>query len=603
MNSLIIGTAGHIDHGKSSLIRAMNGFEGDTLKEEQARKITIDLSFSSLSEGGKSVSFVDTPGHKDLIKTMISGAFAFSACLFVVDINEGFKEQSIEHLRILKLLEIEKIIWVFSKCDLCKDFVQEGKNLLKELKELDLKPLKVFYTSTLTGLGIDELKHYLLSLESKKTDEGLVFYYYIDRVFSLKGVGTVVTGSLNEGKISVGEKILCLDNQKELLVKNIQNHEKNYEEISAPNRVALNLNCNHKELQKGFLLSKKGFFKPFSQCDCWVRGGLKNEKMIFCVGTKQIECKSLILKELDKDQFFVHFTFEKKIFLSFDEKFILLQNNRLIGGGRVLNPLSEPLKKEQKNKLLSLLEKRDFKEAFEFLKDTHKHGFGLLSSYQRFKLSHEEALNLARGLEGVFVDEKKLNVYNLCVQDELKEFVFFILRKNPYAMLSAHFLALRMTWASEEFCEFVLRQMGDFLDFERGVYFKKGMSFEKLKEKNHNELYEVLKEQDIRPCSPYDIYDRLGLDRKSGDEILKKLTKNGLVVRLAHNLFIEKKALENLMQEFLKRLNTQNLDVQSVKRDFKLSRKYAIAYLEYLDKKETVAKKDEKRFLKTNDLD
>lgn len=603
MNSLIIGTAGHIDHGKTSLIRAINGFEGDTLEEEKERKITINLSFSNLSKEDKNISFIDVPGHKDLVKTMISGAFAFSACLFVVDINEGFKEQSIEHLRILKLLEIEKIILVFSKCDLCKDFLQRAAFLLKEFENLELKPLKIFYTSSLTNLGIEELKQYLFSLKPKNADENLVFHYYIDRIFSLKGIGTVVTGSLNEGKISVGEKIICLDNQKELLVKNIQNHEKNYESMSAFNRVALSLNCNYKELKKGFLLSKKGFFKGFFECDGVVNGDVKNEKMIFCVGTRQIECRSFILKKLAKDKFFVHFKFEKKLFLSFDEKFILLQNNRLIGGGRVLNPVNEPLKKEQKNKLLHLLEKKNFKEVFEFLKNTHKYGFGLLSSYQRFKLNHKEALALAKDLKEVFVDEKELNVYHLWVLDELKNFVFFVLEKNPYAMLSAHFLALRIAWASESLCELLLKQMSDFLDFERGVYFKKGMNFEKLKEKNNNELYQILKKQGIKPDSPYNLYDNLGLDRKSGDEILKKLTKNGLVIRLTHNLFIEKNALENLMQEFLTLLNTQSLDVQIIKKNFKLSRKYAIAYLEYLDKQEAVIKKEEKRFLKTNCLD
>lgn len=603
MNSLIIGTAGHIDHGKTSLIRALNGFEGDTLEEEKARKITINLSFSNLSKGDKNISFVDVPGHKDLVKTMISGAFAFSACLFVVDINEGFKEQSIEHLKVLKLLEIEKIILVFSKCDLCESISSKAKMLLKELENLELKPLKIFYTSTLTNLGIEELKDYLFSLEAKNGDENLIFHYYIDRVFSLKGIGTVVTGSLNEGKISVGEKIICLDTQKELLVKNIQNHEQNYESICAFNRVALSLNCDYKELKKGFLLSKKGFFKGFLECDCIVNGKIKNEKMIFCVGTKQVECKSLILKELTKDKFFVHFQFKKQLFLSFDEKFILLQNNRFIGGGKVLNPVNEPLKKEQKKEFLSFLEKKDFKQVFEFLKNTHKYGFGLLSSYQRFKLSHEEALALAKELKEVFVDEKNLNVYHLDVLNELKKFVFFVLDKNPYAMLSAHFLALRISWASEELCDFVLKQMEDSLDFERGVYFKKGMSFEKLKEKNNNKLYQILKKQGIKPDSPYNLYDYLELDRRSGDEILKKLTKNGFIIRLAHNLFVEKNALENLIQQFLALLNTQSLDIQSVKEQFNLSRKYAIAYLEYLDKQENVVRKQEKRFLKTNCLE
>lgn len=598
MNSLLIGTAGHIDHGKTSLIKAINGFEGDSLKEEKERQITINLSFSNLNYKQKHLSFIDVPGHKDLVKTMISGAFGFSACLFVVDINEGLKEQSIEHLEVLELLGVKDIILVLSKCDLCENPKEQEQKILNSL---EFTPMKVFHTSIKDQESIERLKNYLLNLECKNANENLVFRYYIDRVFSLKGIGTIVTGSLNEGKISLNEKIICLDNQKELVVKNIQNHESNFDEISAFNRVALSLNCDYKELKKGYVLSKKGFFKGFKECDVLIKAKrLKNEKMLFCVGTKSIECKISILKELENNEFFAHLEFEKNLFLCFNEKFILLQNNRVVGGGEVLNPVSEPLKKEQKNKFLMLLKNKELKKAFEFLKNTHKYGFGLLSSYQRFKLSHEETLNLAKELNGVFIDEKNLNIYNLLALDELKKFISFILEKNPYAMLSATSLALRLPWASVEFCEFGLQNLSNLLEFEKGVYFKKGIDYEKLRERNNDELYNILKKQGIKPQAPYNLYEFLELDRKSGDEILKKLTKQNRVIRLSHNLFVEKNALDKLMQECLEILKSQSLDIQSMKERFNLSRKYAIAYLEYLDKDERVQKKDEKRFLKTN---
>ncbi len=598
MNSLLIGTAGHIDHGKTSLIKAINGFEGDSLKEEKERQITINLSFSNLNYKQKHLSFIDVPGHKDLVKTMISGAFGFSACLFVVDINEGLKEQSIEHLEVLELLGVKDIILVLSKCDLCENPKEQEQKILNSL---EFTPMKVFHTSIKDQESIERLKNYLLNLECKNANENLVFRYYVDRVFSLKGIGTIVTGSLNEGKISLNEKIICLDNQKELVVKNIQNHESNFNEISAFNRVALSLNCDYKELKKGYVLSKKGFFKGFKECDVLIKAKrLKNEKMLFCVGTKSIECKISILKELENNEFFAHLEFEKNLFLCFNEKFILLQNNRVVGGGEVLNPVSEPLKKEQKNKFLMLLKNKELKKAFEFLKNTHKYGFGLLSSYQRFKLSHEEALNLAKELSGVFIDEKNLNIYNLLALDELKKFISFILEKNPYAMLSAISLALRLPWASVEFCEFGLQNLSNLLEFEKGVYFKKGIDYEKLRERNNDELYNILKKQGIKPQAPYNLYEFLELDRKSGDEILKKLTKQNRVIRLSHNLFVEKNALDKLMQECLEILKSQSLDIQSMKERFNLSRKYAIAYLEYLDKDERVQKKDEKRFLKTN---
>ncbi|EAK6758466.1 selenocysteine-specific translation elongation factor [Campylobacter upsaliensis] len=593
---LIIGTAGHIDHGKTSLIKALNGFEGDTLKEEQERQITLNLSFSSLEKEDKKLSFIDTPGHKDLLKTMISGAFAFNVCLFVVDINEGLKAQSLEHLSVLELLGVKDLILVLNKCDLCEDIDAKTKEITAQLS---LKPLKIFHTSVRSNLGIESLKNYLFSLQEKESKEA-IFRFYIDRVFSLKGVGTIVTGSLNEGEIALKEKIICLDTQKELIVKNIQNHDSNLDQIKAPARVALSLNCDYKNLQKGFLLSKKGFCKPFLQIEAYVKApNLANQNYVFCVGTKQLEAKIHILKELKVGEYYAEIRFKKPMYLCFDERFILLENARVKGGGVVLNPVSEPLNKELKLRLLDLLLNKDFLSAFDLLKNAHKKGFGLLSSYQRFKLSHTQALNVANNLQNAFIDEKNYNIYDTSSINLLQNSIHKILAKNPYAMLSAHSLALRNVWASEALCAFALQNMPN-LDFKEGIFFKKGVEFEKLQEKNSNALYEKIKAQALQVEAPYNLYESLELDRKSGDLMLKKLTKEGLVVRLAHNLFVDKATLLNFKEELLNLLKNTSLDVQTMKNKFNFSRKYAIAYLEYLDLDERIIKKDEKRFLKSN---
>lgn len=593
---LIIGTAGHIDHGKTSLIKALNGFEGDTLKEEQERQITLNLSFSSLEKEDKKLSFIDTPGHKDLLKTMISGAFALNACLFVVDINEGLKAQSLEHLSVLELLGVKDLILVLNKCDLCEDIDAKTKEIAAQLS---LKPLKIFHTSVRSNLGIESLKNYLFSLQEKESEEA-IFHFYIDRVFSLKGVGTIVTGSLNEGEIALKEKIICLDTQQELIIKNIQNHDSNLDQIKAPARVALSLNCDYKNLQKGFLLSKKGFFKPFLQIEAYVKApNLANQNYVFCVGTKQLEAKIHILKELKVGEYYAEIRFKKPMYLCFDERFILLENGRVKGGGVVLNPVSEPLNKELKLRLLDLLLNKDFLRAFDLLKNAHKKGFGLLSSYQRFKLSHTQALNVANNLQNAFIDEKNYNIYDTSSINLLQNSIHKILAKNPYAMLSAHSLALRNAWASEGICAFALENMS-ILEFKNGIFFKKGVDFEKLQEKNSNALYEKIKAQALQVQAPYNLYESLELDRKSGDLMLKKLTKEGLVVRLAHNLFVEKSALIAFKEQMLNLLKATPLDVQTMKNKFNFSRKYAIAYLEFLDLDENIIKKDEKRFLKSN---
>lgn len=602
MNSLIIGTAGHIDHGKSSLIKAMNGFDGDELALEKEKGITINLSFSNLSAEGKNIAFIDVPGHENLVKTMISGAYAFSACLFVVDINEGLRAQSVEHLQILRLLGRTNIILVLTKTDLCENASERESEILANLKPFGVQISRIFRTSINDEKSIEALKRYIFTLDAPKSDERLIFRYYIDRVFTLKGIGTVVTGSLSEGSVALNEKVLCLDTAKELAVKNIQIHEHNVSQAHAFNRVALSLNCDYKELKKGFLLSKKGFFRGFKEADgvVFAKDLQSKSTLLFCVGARQVSAKISVLKAVDEEKSFVHFEFDKPLFLCFDERFILLENSRLKGGGRVLNPISEPLKKDSKIKLLNFLEQKDFAGAFALLKSVHKFGFGLISSYQRFKLLREEALSIAKSLKNAFVDEKECNVYDESVLENIKEFIRFTLAKNEFAMLSAHLLSLRLGWASVGLCECVLNSMSKELDFEGGIYFKKGMSFEKLERKNHDALYEMLKKEGIKPTAPYNLYDLLELDRAKGDAMLKKLTKNGLVVRLAHNLFIEKNALVSLEKACFELLQSHPLDIQTMKEHFKLSRKYAIAYLEWLDKNEQITKIGEKRVLKAS---
>lgn len=409
---MIIGTAGHIDHGKTSLIKAINGFEGDEMKSEIEKGITIDLSFSNLKKGDENIAFVDVPGHENLVKTMISGAYAFDAAMLVVASNDSLMPQTKEHIQILSLLNVKSLILCITKCDLTSKSEQlsaqnETLKYIENFKNLEV--LKTFFVNIKDELSIAELKNFLFTLKPKKREESALTRYYIDRVFSFKGVGTIVTGSLIEGTIKENERLFCLDINKEFLVKSIQVHDEFTKFATHPNRVALNLaNAKTSELKKGYILSKKGFFRGFKEIDTVFYGEISHtSEVIFCVGSRQISAKALVLSTKE-DQSFVTFKFEKELFLKFNEAFVVLENSRVIGGGRVLNPISEPLKKAQKIEFLKCLLEKDFKKVFEILTATHKHGFGLISSFQRFDLTHEEALEVASSLNQVFVDKEAL---------------------------------------------------------------------------------------------------------------------------------------------------------------------------------------------------
>lgn len=604
--SLIIGTAGHIDHGKTALIKELNGFEGDRLEEEQKRGITIDLSFSNLSKNGENIAFIDVPGHENLIKTMISGAYGFDACLFVVAANDGLMPQSLEHLEVLNILGVRSLIVALTKCDLASaELIEQRKGEIYAAAQnyKNLQILEIFPVSIKDSASIDELRNYLFTLKAANREQEGVFRYYIDRVFSLKGIGNVVTGTVIEGSVSKNEKLFNYDAGKEVQVRSVQSHDKFVDRAGVSSRVALNLTgIELNDLKKGQLLSKKGFFRGFREIDAIVfaRELTHGKSVTFCVGAKAAPAKALVLSEKEGG-IFATFKFERDMFLKFDEPFVLIANGRVIGGGRVLNAVSEPMKKSSKISFLNALLKKDFVSAFAMLKDTHKNGFGIISAYQRFGLNHEEAVAIAKQTPNVFVDEKALNVYDLSAVDRIKSAVKFMIEKNEFAVFSATSISLKLSWTSESIAQKALDELesAGMITKNDGVYTKTGVDMSKLKIRLEEKIYEILQSGNLAPLAPYNIYDELEIDRVSGDNALKKLTGIGRVVRLAHNLFVTSKALNEALAKLKAIIAAQGfVNVTNAKESLNLSRKYVIAYLEQLDLDPNIVKNGTDRVLK-----
>ncbi len=604
--SLIIGTAGHIDHGKTALIKELNGFEGDRLEEEQKRGITIDLSFSNLSKNGENIAFIDVPGHENLIKTMISGAYGFDACLFVVAANDGLMPQSLEHLEVLNILGVRSLIVALTKCDLASaELIEQRKSEIYAAAQnyKNLQILEIFPVSIKDSASIDELRNYLFTLKAAKREQEGVFRYYIDRVFSLKGIGNVVTGTVIEGSVTKNEKLFNYDAGKEVQVRSVQSHDNFVDRAGVSSRVALNLTgIELNDLKKGQLLSKKGFFRGFREIDAIVFAHelTHGESVTFCVGAKAAPAKALVLSEKEGG-IFATFKFERDMFLKFDEPFVLIANGRVIGGGRVLNAVSEPMKKSSKIPFLNALLKKDFVSAFAMLKDTHKNGFGIISAYQRFGLNHEEAVAIAKQAPNVFVDEKALNIYDLSAVDRIKSAVKFMIEKNEFAVFSATSISLKLSWASENIAQKALDELesAGMIAKNDGVYTKTGVDMSKLKIRLEEKIYEILQSGNLAPLAPYNIYDELEIDRVSGDNALKKLTGIGRVVRLAHNLFVTSKALNEALAKLKAIIAAQgSVNVTNAKEALNLSRKYVIAYLEQLDLDPNIVKNGTDRVLK-----
>ena len=606
MSNIIIGTAGHIDHGKTALIKALNGFEGDSTNEEKQRGITIDLSFSNLTKGQQNIAFIDVPGHEKLVKNMIAGALGFDYVMLVVSVVEGIKPQTIEHVEIINLLGLKEIIVVITKKDLINldELELKKEEILNFLKEFDFEIKFVSCVSIYDENSIENLKKQLFSIKNSTKQEENFFRFYVDRIFSPKGIGTVVTGTVLGKKCELNEKVFICQNQKEVRIKNIQVHNTNALEANISNRAALNLQgVDISTISKGDLITKKGYIRGFDGIDISFKC-LKNKKLnhnqvyTLFVGAKKIDIKVLLFDCITNlETGFVTLKASEPLYTVFGEKIILRSGNETICGGKILNPIIDPMKKNQKKRLLEALDKKDFLSAYEELLEAHKKGLGIISSTQRFALSHDEAMEFAKNMKDVFVDMKELVIYPICTKNEIKEFVKEIYTKNSYALLSNASINLRLKWASTAFIQLALDELENekFLE-KNGALYKNANTKEDFQKDLEDIFLQRLRSEDVTPTAPYNIYDDLDIDRKLGDDILKSLTSKKQVIRLQHNLFIHFESLNKIvkaMKEIIK--EDSYIDISNFKQRFDLSRKYLITYLDYLDNYSDIKKLDNKR--------
>src|SRR3989454_7978480 len=264
LRSLIVGTAGHIDHGKSALVLALTGTDPDRLKEEKERGITIDLGFAHADLGGGVVaSFIDVPGHERFVRNMLAGAHGVDAVLLVVAADESVMPQTREHFHICQLLGIPRGLVALTKCDLADAEMQALAEM--EVRELlagsFLEDAPVLKVSARTGHGLDGLRHALLEMAQQAAErptDGLL-RLPVDRVFSLRGFGTVVTGTLVSGRLESGEELEILPSGRRARVRGLQVHGQPVDGVAAGSRAAVNLaGLEVDELARGDVLARPG---------------------------------------------------------------------------------------------------------------------------------------------------------------------------------------------------------------------------------------------------------------------------------------------------------------------------------------------------------
>ncbi|HSK45319.1 MAG TPA: selenocysteine-specific translation elongation factor, partial [Candidatus Binatia bacterium] len=279
MKSIIIGTAGHIDHGKTALVKALTGIDADRLEEEKRRGITIDLGFAHLELAAPSgekirLGFIDVPGHERFVRNMLAGVGGMDLVLLVIAADESIKPQTREHFEICRLLSIPRGITVITKSDMVdEDTLSVVRMEIEDFVRgsfLDAGRSPVVAVSALKGTGLDELKREIIRLAADvpARDTEALFRLPIDRVFTMKGFGAVVTGTLIAGKVKKEEEVEVFPSRKRARVRGVQVHGSTADQAIAGQRTALNLaGVQMEELSRGMALAAPGAFEPTQKCE------------------------------------------------------------------------------------------------------------------------------------------------------------------------------------------------------------------------------------------------------------------------------------------------------------------------------------------------
>ena len=353
MKHVVMGTAGHIDHGKTTLVKRLTGVDTDRLEEEKRRGMTIELGFAPLTlPSGNVVSIIDVPGHEKFVKTMVAGATGIDFVMLVIAADEGVMPQTEEHLEILSILGVRAGVVAIAKAELVDgDWLSAVReDIAKTLKGTTLEGIGMIPVSALTGQGIDELLEVLEKLTSEAAghDPQKLFRLPVDRVFTMPGYGTVVTGTIRGGSVRRGEAIEVLPRGTQGKVRGIQVHGLNADTAAAGDRCALNIaGVEKNEIERGDVVTMPGTVRPVSLVDAVVttvrnRGGIThNQRVHFHTGTSEVLAR---IRVLDRDMIdensrgYAQIRFESPVAAVRGDRFIIRSYSPMVtlGGGEII---------------------------------------------------------------------------------------------------------------------------------------------------------------------------------------------------------------------------------------------------------------------------
>ncbi len=625
----IVGTAGHVDHGKSTLIQALTGKHPDRLKEEIDREMTIELGFASMAlPGGETIGIVDVPGHIDFISNMLSGIGSIDAVLLVIAADEGVSAQTREHLAILDLLGIEKGLVIMTKIDLVSDpdWLDLVEMDIRELlSETSLKNAEFVRVSSTKGEGLEELKNKLAELLKQtpaKQNLGKP-RLPVDRVFVLQGFGTVVTGTLLDGSFSLGEEVVCLPGGKQGRIRGIQNHSHKLQKVEPGFRAALNLSGISKdEIRRGDVIVHPGDYLATNMVDLHIRAlqtlpdAIRhNQACKLFIGATEVQGQIRLLgtEALEPGgEAYLQIRLQEPIVAARGDRVIIRQASPSVtlGGGEVLNPHPERRYKRFDSLTLEQLENLAASSSTRSVLDLLNSGSPLKAQKiaTQLHLGNQELQEILTSLEA----EDELVVLNESNPQDIvmlgrasflrqKEAFLKILevfhKSNPMKLgLPREELRNNLGLNKDNFELFVkiLEAEGTLRD--SGRFIAAGTHEIKLNDAQSKLAAPFLAQFTSNPYNPP---DQKQLEEALGADLIDGLIGSGQLVRVSAEILFSPKAYQTMKSWVQESLGSQgSLTLANFRDRFNTSRKYASAFLEHLDAIGITVRKGDFRMLR-----
>ncbi|TKJ33046.1 selenocysteine-specific translation elongation factor [bacterium (candidate division B38) B3_B38] len=629
---VIVGTAGHIDHGKTELIKALTGVDTDRLKEEKERGITIDIGFASLElEQGLRVGFVDVPGHERFVKNMLAGAAGIDLVLLVVAANESVMLQTREHFEICRLLRVKKGLVAITKSDLVEDEIRELVKLevAELLKGSFMEDAPIVGVSSKTGEGLEELVAGLRSLaaEVEAKDTSGVFRLPVDRSFVMRGFGTVVTGSLFSGEIGVEETVEILPSKLRARVRGLQVFNKSVRRAFAGQRTAINLQgISTAEVRRGDILTLPDLFLPGHMFDVQLtllptspRPLVHLARVRFHLGTAEIMCRVHLLEGkrlLPGEETLAQLRLEKPTFALPGDRFIIRSYSPIttIGGGLIIDILPLKHKKRYSEKVLgalrTLTELDPRRTIPVFATDKGGAGMGEKEIVSRTGLKPEKVRGIVAEMEqkGLIhiISREPLLIISAEVAQELSESIISLLkgfhktyplrRGMPHKELQEKLLRRAPFSAFKWVMANLLAEQRLILEKEVLYLPEHQITLSPRESRMKEELESLYRKAGLTPPSWEEASQKLSGTPNLKSKILHLLLEQGTLVRLTEDLIFHQQSLNELKKSvYQKGTSGDRFSVGEFKEWFKITRKYGIPLLEYLDSEKVTRRVGDER--------